>query len=178
MDALSRLLMLNAPQGTIDKNCVLGSDWQLPHGAGELSVIRWHALTQGAAKLEMPTGEIFTLRPGNVVLLPQNSAHRLSHVDNESTCIVCGTLRLQHSVRYFLTSLPETLFLAPVNHSVEYNWLREAIPFLQQESRSAMPGVDALCSQICATFFTLAVREWIAQVNTEKNILSLLLHPR
>lgn len=82
MDALSRLLMLNAPQGTIDKNCVLGSDWQLPHGAGELSVIRWHALTQGAAKLEMPTGEIFTLRPGNVVLLPQNSAHRLSHVDN------------------------------------------------------------------------------------------------
>ncbi len=88
MDALSRLLMLNAPQGTIDKNCVLGSDWQLPHGAGELSVIRWHALTQGAAKLEMPTGEIFTLRPGNVVLLPQNSAHRLSHVDNESTCIV------------------------------------------------------------------------------------------
>nr|WP_159198362.1 reactive chlorine-specific transcriptional regulator RclR [Escherichia coli] len=178
MDALSRLLMLNAPQGTIDKNCVLGSDWQLPHGAGELSVIRWHALTQGAAKLEMPTGEIFTLRPGNVVLLPLNSAHRLSHVDNESTCIVCGTLRLQHSARYFLTSLPETLFLAPVNHSVEYNWLREAIPFLQQESRSAMPGVDALCSQICATFFTLAVREWIAQVNTEKNILSLLLHPR
>ncbi len=86
MDALSRLLMLNAPQGTIDKNCVLGSDWQLPHGAGELSVIRWHALTQGAAKLEMPTGEIFTLRPGNVVLLPQNSAHRLSHVDNKSTC--------------------------------------------------------------------------------------------
>lgn len=178
MDALSRLLMLNAPQGTIDKNCVLGSDWQLPHGAGELSVIRWHALTQGAAKLEMPTGEIFTLRPGNVVLLPQNSAHRLSHVDNESTCIVCGTIRLQHSARYFLTSLPETLFVAPVNHSVEYNWLREAIPFLQQESRSAMPGVDALCSQICATFFTLAVREWIAQVNTEKNILSLLLHPR
>lgn len=111
MDALSRLLMLNAPQGTIDKNCVLGSDWQLPHGAGELSVIRWHALTQGAAKLEMPTGEIFTLRPGNVVLLPQNSAHRLSHVDNESTCIVCGTLRLQHSARYFLTSLPETLFV-------------------------------------------------------------------
>lgn len=47
MDALSRLLMLNAPQGTIDKNCLLGSDWQLPHAAGELSVIRWHALTQG-----------------------------------------------------------------------------------------------------------------------------------
>ena len=138
MDALSRLLMLNAPQGTIDKNCVLGSDWQLPHGAGELSVIRWHALTQGAAKLEMPTGEIFTLRPGNVVLLPQNSAHRLSHVDNESTCIVCGTLRLQHSARYFLTSLPETLFVAPVNHSVEYNWLTvESLASIAHMSRAS-----------------------------------------
>ena len=76
MDALSRLLMLNAPQGTIDKNCVLGSDWQLPHGAGELSVIRWHALTQGAAKLEMPTGEIFTLRPGNVVDVYKRQMHQ------------------------------------------------------------------------------------------------------
>ncbi|EJM9603197.1 reactive chlorine-specific transcriptional regulator RclR [Escherichia albertii] len=178
MDALSRLLMLNAPQGTIDKNCLLGSDWQLPHTAGELSVIRWHALTQGAAKLEMPAGQTFTLHPGNVVLLPQNSAHRLSHVENESTCIVCGTLRLQRSARYFLTSLPEVLFLAPESHSVEFRWIREAIPFLQQESRSLMAGADALCSQICAVLFTLAVREWITQANTEKNILSLLLHPR
>lgn len=30
MDALSRLLTLNAPQGSIDKNCPLGGDWQLP----------------------------------------------------------------------------------------------------------------------------------------------------
>ncbi|KAF0953107.1 reactive chlorine-specific transcriptional regulator RclR [Escherichia albertii] len=178
MDALSRLLMLNAPQGTIDKNCLLGSDWQLPHAAGELSVIRWHALTQGAAKLEMPAGQTFTLPPGNVVLLPQNSAHRLSHVENESTSIVCGTLRLQRSARYFLTSLPEVLFLAPESHCVEFRWIREAIPFLQQESRSLMAGADALCSQICAVLFTLAVREWITQANTEKNILSLLLHPR
>ncbi len=79
----------------------------------------------------------------------------------------------------FLTSLPETLFVAPVNHSVEYNWLREAIPFFYNRNPDRQcRGVDALCSQICATFFTLAVREWIAQVNTEKNILSLLLHPR
>lgn len=68
--------------------------------------------------------------------------------------------------------------MAPESDSVEFHWLREAIPFLQQESRSAMPGADALCSQVCATLFTLAVREWIAQANTEKNILSLLLHPR
>lgn len=46
MDALSRLLMLNDPQGSIDQNCLLSRDWQLPHAAGELSVIRWHTVTQ------------------------------------------------------------------------------------------------------------------------------------
>ncbi len=56
---LSRLLMLNAPQGTIDKNCVLGSDWQLPHGAGELSVIRWHALTQRSGEAGNADGRDF-----------------------------------------------------------------------------------------------------------------------
>ena len=108
MDALSRLLMLNAPQGTIDKNCVLGSDWQLPHGAGELSVIRWHALTQGAAKLEMPTGEIFTLRPGNVVLLPQNSAHRLSKLRMFFSVLTCAihsrTARVKNVAQIWLHS--------------------------------------------------------------------------
>lgn len=34
MDALSRLLTLNDPQGSIDKNCLLSRDWQLPHAAG------------------------------------------------------------------------------------------------------------------------------------------------
>ena len=34
MDALSRLLMLNDPQGSIDQNCLLSRDWQLPHAAG------------------------------------------------------------------------------------------------------------------------------------------------
>ena len=155
---------------------MLGSDWQLPHGAEELSVIRWHALTQGAAKLEMPTGR-FYITPGNVVLLPQNSAHRLSHVDNESTCIVCGTLRLQHSARYFLTSLPENAVLAPVNHSVEYNWLREAIRFTTEiqigEYREwmhcvARSALHSLPSRCVSGLHRLIL----------KNILSLLLHPR
>ncbi|VFS27859.1 Uncharacterised protein [Yokenella regensburgei] len=47
MDALSHLIMLNAPQGSIDKNCLLNGDWHLPHAAGELSVVRWHTVTQG-----------------------------------------------------------------------------------------------------------------------------------
>lgn len=101
MDALSRLLMLNDPQGSIDQNCLLSRDWQLPHAAGELSVIRWHTVTQGFAQLDMPDGTSSTLRPGTIVILPQNSAHRLCQTGEEQTHIVCGSLRLQASSRYF-----------------------------------------------------------------------------
>lgn len=178
MDTLSRLLMLNDPQGTIDKNCPLSRDWQLPHAAGELSVIRWHTVTQGAVQLDMPDGASFTLRQGAVLILPQNSAHRISQTGEEQTHIVCGSLRLQASSRYFLTALPEALMLAPDQHSPPGQWLRAMITLVQQESMDALSGSTAICSQQCATLFALAVREWLAQATPGKNILNLLMHPR
>lgn len=151
MDALSRLLTLNAPQGSIDKNCPLGGDWQLPHAAGELSVIRWHTVTQGEAQLEMPTGDAMTLTPGKVVILPQNSAHRLRQSGESPTHIVCGSLRLHTTSRYFLTALPEVLCLAPPPHSPASIWINATILLLQQESERHLPGADVLYSQQCAT---------------------------
>ncbi|WP_032697821.1 reactive chlorine-specific transcriptional regulator RclR [Raoultella planticola] len=178
MDALSRLLMLNVPEGSIDKNCLLDNGWQLPHSAGELSVIRWHTVTKGAARMDMPASEPFTLRPGIVVFLTQNSTHRLSQLGDEQTHIVCGSLRFPLSARYFLTAMPEVLYLAPESQRPAFHWLKETILFLQQESNSALPGTDALRSLQCATLFTLAVRDWIIQTAAEKNHLNLLLHPR
>ena len=178
MDTLSRLLMLNDPQGSIDKNCLLSRDWQLPHAAGELSVIRWHTVTQGAVLLEMPDGTSFTLRPGTLVILPQNSAHRLCQSGDEQTHIVCGSLRLHASSRYFLTALPEVLVLTPDKNSPVSHWLKAMIALMQQESMSALPGSSVVCSQQCATLFTLAVREWLTQATPAQNVLNLLLHPK
>lgn len=178
MDTLSRLLILNILEGAIDKNCLLGDSWKIHHTTGEFSVVRWHTVTQGAAKIETPTGQTFTLRPGRIVLLPHNSAHCLNQLEDEPTHIICGSLRLQYSARHFLTTLPEVLYLAPSNNSLEFYWLKEVICFLQQESDTGMLGSDALCSQQCSTLFTLAIRNWLTQVTTEKNLLNLLLHPR
>lgn len=178
MDTLSRLLMLNDPQGSIDQNCLLSRDWQLPHAAGELSVIRWHTVTQGAVLLEMPDGTSFTLRPGTLVILPQNSAHRLCQSGDKQTHIVCGSLRLHASSRYLLTALPEVLVLAPDENSPVSHWLKAMIALMQQESMSALPGSSVVCSQQCATLFTLAVREWLTQATPAQNVLNLLLHPK
>ncbi|GAS74508.1 TPA: reactive chlorine-specific transcriptional regulator RclR [Citrobacter werkmanii] len=178
MDTLSRLLMLNDPQGSIDQNCLLSRDWQLPHAAGELSVIRWHTVTQGTAQLDMPDGTSFTLRPGTLVILPQNSAHRLCQSGDEQTHIVCGSLRLHATSRYFLTALPEALILAPEEKSPVSHWLKAVIALLQQESISGLPGSSAVCSQQCATLFALAVREWLTRASPAQNVLNLLLHPK
>ena len=178
MDALSRLLMLNDPQGSIDQNCLLSKDWQLPHAAGELSVIRWHTVTQGAAQLDMPDGSSFTLRAGTIVILPQNSAHRLCQTGDEQTHIVCGSLRLHASSRYFLTALPEVLVLAPDENSPVGHWIKAMIALMQQESMSTLPGSSVVCSQQCATLFTLAVREWLTKATPAENVLNLLLHPK
>lgn len=35
-----------------------------------------------------------------------------------------------------------------------------------------------VCSQQCATLFTLAVREWLTRAAPGKNMLNLLLHPK
>lgn len=178
MDALSRLLMLNDPQGSIDQNCLLSRDWQLPHAAGELSVIRWHTVTEGAAQLDMPDGASFTLRPGTIVILPQNSAHRLCQSGDEQTHIVCGSLRLHASSRYFLTALPEVLVLAPDENSPVGHWIKAMIALMQQESMSTLPGSSVVCSQQCATLFALAVREWLTRATPVQNVLNLLLHPK
>ena len=179
MDALSRLLMLNAAEGVIDKNCLLSHDWQLPHAAGDLSVIRWHTVTQGAVEVELPSGDGYVLRPGCVVILPQNSAHRLSQRGDDLTWILCGSLRLPASARYFLTALPEVLWLTPDAQSITSSWLQSAIALMQQESASSLPGASLVCSQQGATLFALAVRDWLTHhAPADNNILSLLLHPR
>lgn len=47
MDVFSWLLMFNVFQGLIDKNCLLGGDWQLLYVVGELLVICWYIVMQG-----------------------------------------------------------------------------------------------------------------------------------
>ncbi len=112
------------------------------------------------------------------MILPQNSAHRLRQSGESPTHIVCGSLRLHTTSRYFLTALPEVLCLAPPPHSPASIWINATILLLQQESERHLPGADVLYSQQCATLFTLAVRDWLSQAGTAKSVLNLLLHPR
>lgn len=179
MDPLSRLLTLNTAEGSIDKNCMLTGDWHLSHNAGDLSVIRWHTTTKGTARLDMPSGDSFMLSPGCVVILPHNSAHKISHQTmDEGTFIICGSLSIERSSRYFLTALPEVLLLQTTPDSPQYHWLCSSIAMLQQESSNEGIGTHALCGQQCSSMLTLALRDWLSRSTQDKSLLNLLIHPR
>ncbi len=112
----------------------------LPHAAGELSVIRWHTVTQGEAQLEMPTGDAMTLRRERWQILPQNSAHRLRQFGEALTHIVCGSSAAR--TRRHVISLPrcrKCYVFAPPPHSPASIRLNAAILLLQQESERHCP---------------------------------------
>jgi len=179
MDPLSQLLLLHNPQGSIDKNCVLSGEWQLPHSAGHLCAVRWHTVTGGPVMLDMPVTAGVELNAGSVIFLPQNAAHRIYQRHTQPTQLVCGLLELPASAHAFLTALPEVLMLAPEPTSSDGRWLAAVLPFITQNA-DALPtaGDAALRSQQIGSLFTLAVRHGLSTHAAHPGLLFLALHPR
>lgn len=178
MDPLSHLLLLHNSKGSIDKNCVLSGDWQLPHRAGHLCVVRWHTVIGGSVMLDMPGSTKVELSSGSVVFLPQNAAHRLYQQSTLPTQLICGVLELPASAQAFLTALPEILMLAPAAESNEARWLAAALPLLIQSNTASAPGDEALCSHQISAMFTLAISNGLSDTLQNKSLLALALHPR
>jgi len=178
LDALSRLITLNQPAGAIDRHCFLQGDWQLPHAAGDLCVIRWHAVLEGAAWLDLPSGESQRLATGGLLLLTQNSAHRLRQQESQPSHILCGSIRMPAASRHFLDALPEMLYIEPERHSPQGAWLHSTLALLQQEEDHAQPGGAALLDQSCSMLLTLAVRQWMQSAPLGQGLLGALLHAR
>lgn len=178
MDPLSNLLLLHNPRGSIDKNCVLSGEWQLPHHAGHLSAVRWHTVTGGSVQLAMPSGAEYVLHAGSVVFLPQNAAHRIYQRHTQPVQLVCGLLELPATAHAFLTALPEVLLLAPTTESPEARWLSAVLPWLTDAAPETQPGSEALRSQQISALFTLAVRDGVSATVQHGSLLALSLHSR
>lgn len=178
MDPLSHLLLIHNPQGSIDKNCVLSGEWQLPHRPGHLCSVRWHTVVGGPVMLDMPGTTGVRLSSGSVVFLPQNAAHRIYQLHAQPTQLVSGLLQLPASAHAFLTALPEVLTLAPAAESMEARWLAAALPLLTQSDVISAPGDEALRSHQISAMFTLALRNGLSETLQNKSLLTLALHPR
>jgi AraC family transcriptional activator of mtrCDE len=74
LDAVSRLIRLARPEGTVDKRCLLAGRVLLDHPAPTSGEVPFHLLLEGACTLEVH-GVAIELVAGDVVLLPRGPAH-------------------------------------------------------------------------------------------------------
>ncbi|MGY8524638.1 AraC family transcriptional regulator [Paracidovorax citrulli] len=76
MDALSTLVQLLSPTGTLDLRCRIAAPWTAAHAPVALGRIPYHAILQGEARIEGVSAPL-RLSAGDIVLFPRGAAHHL-----------------------------------------------------------------------------------------------------
>lgn len=179
MDPLSKWFLVAQPEGSVDKVCHVDGEWQLPHSTGESSVIRWHVVLSGTVCVESPSSFQTILTAPSLILIPQNTAHRLSHKGKDGAFIVCGSINFCSTAREIFTVLPEVLIMTPEPDSVERKWLIEATQLLLKRGNAEQPGDDAILSQQCSSLLMLCLQYWLnnRKSDVDQGIFNALLHP-
>lgn len=124
MDLLSRFLALMPISGRVDVRCHFGAPWSIDEGAAGVHEIRYHLLLSGHAVLEDSNGPPQSLEPGDIIVFPTRSPHRIhdgsgaapvrpterrnlvmlvaeNNADGETADILCG--------RFLIGAVPDRL---------------------------------------------------------------------
>ncbi|TFW03413.1 AraC family transcriptional regulator [Oxalobacteraceae bacterium OM1] len=198
MDALSRLLQLYPPDTGIDLRCRFGTPSVLDHAAQTFGVAPYHVILDGAAKLVMPNASDASLRPGDIVVFPHGTAHRL-HIEGQGkprlprplpsdgvlplvgtqgngppTDILCGEFRFApHAARVVLPALPEVFIVQSAGRS-DFSALHALITMLRHETGTLRAGSHAVVSQLGSALFALVMRAWLEDGTASAGLFALL----
>jgi AraC family transcriptional regulator, activator of mtrCDE len=77
MDLLSRLLSLMPVSGRLEIRCHFGAPWAIEEETAGMREIPYHVLLSGTAVVEDDNGPAERIGPGDIVLFPTGSAHRI-----------------------------------------------------------------------------------------------------
>ncbi|MFC0400278.1 cupin domain-containing protein [Paraburkholderia rhizosphaerae] len=77
MDLLSRLLSLMPVSGRLEVRCHFGAPWAIEEDTAGMREIPYHVLLSGTAVVEDGNGPPERLVPGDIVLFPAGSPHRI-----------------------------------------------------------------------------------------------------
>ena len=147
----------------------------------------FHAMIAGTCTLEVE-GEITTIRPGDLVVVPHGTGHRawgetvtetplvfdLPHDEvNEhyavlrhggggpQTRVVCGGIRFEHpAARQLVDSLPALIHIE-ASRSTRADWMRATLDLMAEEAQQSRPGGEAVISRLCDIVVIQAIRSWI-----------------
>jgi AraC family transcriptional activator of mtrCDE len=206
MDALSRLLLLYPVHAALEVRCEFGAPWRLDENAAAAGVAPYHMVLTGQAWLAVGASAPRRIRAGDIVVLPQGTAHCLytdpdavalpvresrNHavrvVENlggtetrESAEILCGQFRFEgESARGLLLGLPVALVIG-TSQGEDRVGLRALMALLRSETTTARPGAGLVVAQLASALFALVMRAWLEQeeASTSPGLFGLLAETR
>jgi AraC family transcriptional activator of mtrCDE len=186
MDTLSRLLSLYTIRTSLDIRCELAAPWGLDEPAATPGVAPFHVVVEGGARVDVSGHDSLDLAPGDVVVFPGGSAHRLhagaaadaapvrplagdgplqrhgNGGDGPGTAILCGSFVFEGAARAALVrALPEVMVVR-ASRADDFPGLHALVRLLQHETASVRPGADVVVAQLSGALFALLLRAWLA----------------
>ena len=174
---LSDLLKLLRIRAEVYHNAKVCGDWVIPEG--HIGQTCFHLPIEGECFLRLPNGPTMTLRAGDLVIFPRETAHKMlptqtlsgpqqhlpyAQAPSQGTGLLCGRLHFQHAAYHvLLDSLPSPLIITAEQAKP---WLSPLLALLLNESYSDNPS-DVLLNRICELVFIYALQSH--GKNTMKN---------
>jgi AraC family transcriptional activator of mtrCDE len=209
MDWLSRLLDMMPVRGHLDLRCFYGAPWRIDQERGAPGEIPYHAVLGGSAVLDDPAGgPPLRLVAGDILLLPQGSAHTL-HDGSDTPAVPAreranlnltisenaGTGdRLDMLCGRFVLTPPHDRFLRDylparlVVHAPDYSaatarpgtgaQLAGLVSLMRSESAVETLGGRAMLNALSTAMFALSLRLASEAKEAPDGLLALVGHPR
>jgi AraC family transcriptional activator of mtrCDE len=186
MDTLSRLLSLYTIRTSLDIRCELAAPWVLDEPAATPGVAPFHVIVEGGARVDVPGHESLDLAPGDVVVFPGGSAHRLhagpaadaapvhplagdgplqrmvNDGDGPGTAILCGSFVFEGSARDALVRALPAVMIVRAGRADDFPGLHALVRLLQHETASVRAGSNVVVAQLSGALFALLLRAWLA----------------
>jgi AraC family transcriptional regulator, activator of mtrCDE len=178
MDALSHLVGLARPEGSIDVRCLLAGRFALENPAGAPGEVPFHLLLAGRCAVAF-SGRTISLRAGDVLLFPRGTAHqvfangdgpieiveepgaafatRRSLAAEPEVDLLCGFYRVAPGAGDLLfRTLPEALHVSLGAEG--YEPIRMLSALIRREANVAGPGTAAVVSSLCNALLAMVLR--------------------
>lgn len=179
MDTISHLIRLARLRGTIDMRCLLAGQVTLDNPARADGEAPFHLLLEGACTLELADRRI-DLQPGDVVLLPRGTAHRVhsavpgrrrtlveeaggavptvrSKGSDAEVDLLCGHFASGPGAGGLLfATLPDPLHVSLDADASEP--VKMLTTLMRSEAQNEGPGTAAILSSLCDALLAMVLR--------------------